>query len=72
MAHEWDPSEYERAASLAVAAVAAYVGDSQAGERPAVSRAPLAEVLEELDLRRLLRDGGMDLEGFESWLQSPS
>jgi L-2,4-diaminobutyrate decarboxylase len=70
VAHEWDPSEYERAASLAVAAVAAYVGDSQAGERPAVSRAPLAEVLEELDLRRLLRDGGMDLEGFEPWLQA--
>jgi L-2,4-diaminobutyrate decarboxylase len=70
VAHEWDPSEYERAASLAVAALAAYVGESQAGERPAVSRPPLAEVFEELNLRRLLRDGGMDLEGFEPWLQA--
>ena len=70
MAHEWDPSEYERAASLAVAAVAAYVGESQAGERPAVSSPPVAEVFEELDLRRLLRHGGMDLEGFEPWLRA--
>ena len=70
MAHGWDLDEYERAAALAVAAVSEYVGESQAGEASAVSRAPLAQVSDELDLRALLRDGGLDLESFEPWLQA--
>jgi L-2,4-diaminobutyrate decarboxylase len=64
----WDPSEYERAAALAVSALAGYVEESQAGEGPAVSGPPVAEVFEELDLRRLLRHGGLDLDSLDPWL----
>jgi L-2,4-diaminobutyrate decarboxylase len=70
VAHEWDPSEYERAATLAVAALASYIGESQSGGGPAVSRAPAAELFEELDLRRLLRDGGLHVDNFEPWLEA--
>jgi L-2,4-diaminobutyrate decarboxylase len=66
----WNLAEYERAAALTVAALAEYVGSSQAGEGPAVSAPPLAEVLEELDLRRLVREGGLDLQSFEAWLRT--
>jgi L-2,4-diaminobutyrate decarboxylase len=64
----FDPSEYERAARIAVAAVSGYVARSQAGEGPAVSAPPLVEVSEELDLRRLIREGGLDVGSFEPWL----
>jgi L-2,4-diaminobutyrate decarboxylase len=64
----FDPSEYERAARIAVAAVSGYVARSQAGEGPAVSAPPLAEVSEELGLRRLIREGGLDVGSFEPWL----
>jgi L-2,4-diaminobutyrate decarboxylase len=65
----WDVEEYERAAGLAAAAVARYVGRSQAGEGPAVSAPPLDELLDELDLRRLIRDGGLGDDGFGPWLE---
>jgi len=64
----WDPSEYERAAGHAVAAVADYVRRSQAGADPAVSAPPLGRLVEELDLRRLIRQGGLDDESFAAWL----
>jgi L-2,4-diaminobutyrate decarboxylase len=66
----WDVEEYERTAALAVAAVARYVTRSQAGEGPAVSAPPLAELLDELDLRRLIRDGGLGDGGFGPWLET--
>src|SRR5829696_6454852 len=64
----WDPDEYARAAGAAVAAVNRYVERSQAGEGPAVSAPPLAQVSEELDLRRLIRDGGLG-DRFAPWLE---
>jgi L-2,4-diaminobutyrate decarboxylase len=66
----WDVAQYERAAGQAVAAVARYVARSQAGEGPAVSAPPLDDVLEELDLRRLVRDGGLDADAFGAWLET--
>jgi L-2,4-diaminobutyrate decarboxylase len=66
----WDVEEYERTARLAVAAVARYVGRSQAGAGPAVSAPPLAELLEELDIGRLIRDGGLGDDGFGPWLET--
>jgi L-2,4-diaminobutyrate decarboxylase len=66
----WDVDEYERAAALAVAAVARYAGQSQAGDGPAVSAPPLEEVLDELELRRMIRAGGLDVEGFGPWLEA--
>jgi L-2,4-diaminobutyrate decarboxylase len=53
---------------VAIAAVVAYVERSQAGEGPAVSAPPFAELIEELGLRGLVRDGGLDSESFEPWL----
>ena len=70
MAQGFDPSEYERAAAITVAALAGYVRESQAGEGPAVSAPPPAEVHEALDLQRLLREGGLDIGGFEVWLKA--
>jgi L-2,4-diaminobutyrate decarboxylase len=66
----WDVEEYERVAGQAVAAVARYVARSQAGEGPAVSAPPLEDVLEELDLRRLVREGGLDADRFGTWLET--
>jgi L-2,4-diaminobutyrate decarboxylase len=64
----WDVDEYERAAAQALAAVARYVAAAQAGEGPAVSAPPPGEVERELDLRRLIREGGLGPDGFEPWL----
>jgi L-2,4-diaminobutyrate decarboxylase len=66
----WDVDEYERAARAGVAAVARYVAASQAGEGPAVSAPPLEDVLEELDLRRLVREGGLDADRLGPWLEA--
>ena len=66
----WDVEEYERAAAQAIAAVARYVAESQAGEGPAVSAPPPSDVERELDLRRLIREGGLGPDGFEPWLET--
>jgi L-2,4-diaminobutyrate decarboxylase len=66
----WDVEEYERAAAATVAAVARYVAASQAGEGPAVSAPPPAELDRELGLRRLIRDGGLDAERLGPWLEA--
>jgi L-2,4-diaminobutyrate decarboxylase len=66
----WDVEEYERAAAQAVAAVARYVAVSQAGEGAAVSAPPPGDVARELDLRRLIREGGLGADGFGPWLEA--
>jgi L-2,4-diaminobutyrate decarboxylase len=66
----WDIEEYERAAAQAVASVAGYVAASQAGETPAVSAPPPGDVARELDLRPLIREGGLGPDGFEPWLET--
>jgi L-2,4-diaminobutyrate decarboxylase len=66
----WDVEEYERAGAAALAAVARYVGRSQSGDGPAVSAPPLDELMEELDLRALIREGGLEADGsFGAWLE---
>lgn len=65
----FDVEEYERTASHAIGAVASYVRRSQAGDGPAVSVPPPAQVRDELGLRELIRDGGLDAGGFEPWLE---
>src|SRR5918994_285109 len=47
---------------------ARYVGESRAGETPVGSPPPLADLVEELELRTLVRRGGMDADRFEEWL----
>jgi L-2,4-diaminobutyrate decarboxylase len=66
----WDVEEYERAAGLAVAAVARYVAASQAGDGPALSAPPPADLVRELDLHRLIREGGLDAVRFGPWLET--
>jgi L-2,4-diaminobutyrate decarboxylase len=66
----WDVAEYERTAAQAIAAVARYVDRSQAGDGPAVSAPPIDELIDELDLRRLIREGGLDVHRFAPWLET--
>ena len=65
----WDVAEYERLAGIAVAAVAKYVEESQRGERPIGSPPPIGELEEQLELRKLVREGGLDAERFGEWIE---
>jgi L-2,4-diaminobutyrate decarboxylase len=67
-AGRWEPGEYERLANIAVAAVTRYVEESQAGETPIGGPPPLPDLIDELELRTLVRRGGLDAERFEEWL----
>jgi L-2,4-diaminobutyrate decarboxylase len=64
----WDVARYEELAAIAVGAVARYVEESQSAEVPIVTPPPLAELVDQLDLRALAREGGLDGERFEAWL----
>jgi len=60
--------ELQRAGSAALAQLAEYVEASQRGEGPAIANPPLGDVMADLDLRRRLREGGMDAEDFGAFL----
>jgi len=64
----WDVAEYERLAHAAVAILARYVEQSQAGEGEVVSAPAPHELAEELELRRLIREGGLGEDTFATWL----
>ena len=64
----WDSAEYERLTEIAVAAVGRHVEESQAGLVPVGGPPPLPELIDRLDLRSLVRAGGLDAERFEPWL----
>jgi L-2,4-diaminobutyrate decarboxylase len=66
--HTWSIEDFEQAVRTALDKLAAYVDASQRGIHPAVSVPPIDEVAEALDLRRLVREGGMDPDGFASFL----
>jgi L-2,4-diaminobutyrate decarboxylase len=68
-AGSWDPGEYERLAAVAVAAVARHVEESQDGAVPVGRPPPLPDLIERLELRSLIRDGGLEPERFEPWLE---
>jgi L-2,4-diaminobutyrate decarboxylase len=53
-----------------VAALVDYVAQSEAGAGPALSAPPVSELSERLELRRLLRDGGLTVDSFEPWLRT--
>jgi L-2,4-diaminobutyrate decarboxylase len=65
----WDVGEYQQLAEVAVAAVARYVAESQAGEKPVGAPPPLPELIDRLELRSLVRDGGLGADAFEPWLE---
>src|SRR3954469_7373626 len=60
--------ELERAAAAAGAQLARHVQASQRGEGPAIANPPLGDVMADLDLRRRLREGGLDAESFGAFL----
>jgi len=60
--------ELELAARAAVAQLARYVEASRRGEGPVIANPPLGDVMADLDLRRRLREGGMDAESFGAFL----
>jgi L-2,4-diaminobutyrate decarboxylase len=64
----WEIAEYERLAAIAVAAAARFVEESQAGDVPVGSPPPLPELVDQLRLRSLIREGGLDPDSFERWL----
>jgi L-2,4-diaminobutyrate decarboxylase len=60
--------DYARAAHLAVDLVAGYVEDSRAGIGPATAQPDPDELAETLEIRRWMREGGMEPDAFAEWL----
>src|SRR3954454_7612503 len=65
----WDIAEYERLDAIAMAAVARYVEESDAGAAAVGSPPPLAELIEKLRLRELVHGERLDADTFEPWLE---
>jgi L-2,4-diaminobutyrate decarboxylase len=63
-----DGAEYAQAARTAIEQLARYVERSARGDGPALSRPALGALTDELDLRRLIRDGGLDAASFGDFL----
>jgi L-2,4-diaminobutyrate decarboxylase len=60
--------DYADAARVAVELVADYVAHSRAGIGPATAQPEPDELAADLELRRWIRDGGMDASAFAGWL----
>lgn len=63
-----DFSEIETAATNALALLRDEIARQQAGQGPATGYAPIQEVLDALDAKRWLREGGMDATAFDAFL----
>jgi glutamate/tyrosine decarboxylase-like PLP-dependent enzyme len=68
--HAWSVDEFAEAAGLTVGALADYVDASQRAASPVLSVEPIEQVMAALDLRRLVRAGGMDSERFAEFLDA--
>lgn len=64
----WNVDELRRAGEAALAQLGDYVEASRRGEGPAPSRPAPAAAMADLELRRALREGGMDADGFAAFL----
>jgi L-2,4-diaminobutyrate decarboxylase len=64
-----DEKEFRTAAAAAIDVLAGYLAESSAGDGPAVARRAPAAVRGGLELRRLVRDGGLDAGSFGPWLE---
>lgn len=64
----WDIEEFERAAHTTVAALAAYVDESQRGLPPVTAQRPPAELAQRMEVRRWIREGGMTDEDYRRFL----
>jgi Pyridoxal-dependent decarboxylase conserved domain len=61
--------EFGAAAVESIDALASYIEESVDVAGPAVARRPPAAVLESLDVRRLMREGGLAAASFGDWLR---
>ncbi len=63
------PDEFARTARATLDALERYARDSSRAHGPAIGIGPLDDMIERLDLRRWVRDGGMDEHGFAGFLE---
>src|SRR5690349_13038836 len=70
MSARFDPTDYARTAHDAVDVLAAHVDATQRGEGPPTVRPGTEAIADDLGLRRLLREGGLDAESWPAWLQA--
>src|SRR5215467_9804782 len=66
----WSRTEYEQAAHTAIEQLATYVDSSQRGMRPAIVQPSIEDNIEALELRSLIRGGGLDSERFSDFLST--
>jgi L-2,4-diaminobutyrate decarboxylase len=64
----WSKTEYEQAARAAIEQLATYVDSNQRGAQPAVVQPSIEDNIETLELRSLIRGGGLDSESFSDFL----
>jgi len=64
-----DAREFRSTAAAAVETLAGYLDESAAGEARVVADGAPAAVSASLELRRLVRDGGLDAASFGPWLE---
>ena len=64
----WSKAEYEQAAHAAIERLASHVDSSQRGERPVVAQPSIEDNIEALELRSLIRGGGLDSRRFSDFL----
>jgi L-2,4-diaminobutyrate decarboxylase len=62
--------DYAQAAHRAVDLLAQYVADARAGEGRVTTQPPPDELSRALDLRRWIREGGMDADALAEWLSA--
>jgi L-2,4-diaminobutyrate decarboxylase len=60
--------EFTDAMAVTVAALEPPLARAAAGEGPVLTRPPVAEVAERLELQRWIADGGMDVDALGDWL----
>ena len=70
MPARFDPAAYTEAAHVTVDLLAEHVAASQRGEGAATVRPPMADIARDLDLARLLREGGLDAASWPAFLQA--
>ncbi len=68
MTATWDIEEFRNGVATTTRVLADYVAASQDGEVPAVSQPEPAAIAELLDLRRWIREGGMNASSLEPFL----
>jgi L-2,4-diaminobutyrate decarboxylase len=70
MAARFEPAAYAGTAHATVDLLAAHVAATQRAEGPVTTTAPQADLARELDLHRLLREGGLDAATWPTFLQA--